>query len=91
MKHALWDCEAIEQVWCVDFGWVNRFEAAYGNFLDLLDRMVLKSRKAELFATTAWHIWVHRNKTRLKEQAVLLDKIRDTAKNYLQLFNASRD
>ena len=91
MKRALWDCEAIEQVWCVDFGWVNRFEAAHGNFLDLLVRMVLKSRKAELFATTAWHIWVHRNKTRLKEQAVLLDKIRDTAKNYLQLFNASRD
>ena len=35
--------------------------------------------------------WVHRNKTRLKEQAVPLDKIRDTAKTYLELFYASRD
>ena len=65
-KHALWDCEAIKQVWCVDFGWVNRFEAEQGNFLDLFDRMVSKSGKAELFAISARHIWVHRNKTRLK-------------------------
>ena len=90
-KHALWDCEAIKQFWCVDFGWVNRFEAEQGNFLDLFDRMVSKSGKAELFAISARHIWVHRNKTRLKEQAVPLDKIRDTAKTYLELFYASRD
>ena len=55
-KHALWDCEAIKQVWCVDFGWVNRFETEQGNFLDLFDRMVSKSGKAELFAISARHI-----------------------------------
>lgn len=70
---------------------VFRFEAAHGNFLDLYGRMVSKSAKSDLFAIIVWHIWVYRNKTRLKEQVVPLDKIRDTAQTYLHLFKASRD
>ncbi|KAL4650267.1 hypothetical protein ACB092_01G075200 [Castanea dentata] len=44
-----------------------------------------------MFATTAWYIWAHRNKTRFKEQPLPLDRIKDTAWNFLQLFKADRD
>lgn len=61
-KHALWDVEAVKAVWCMDFNWVNRFEVAHGSLLDLVDRLLSKSRVAELFATMAWFTWTHRNK-----------------------------
>lgn len=34
VKHALWDCEAKNIVWCKKFSLVSCFEAANGNFLD---------------------------------------------------------
>uniref|UniRef100_A0A7N2LFH0 Reverse transcriptase n=1 Tax=Quercus lobata TaxID=97700 RepID=A0A7N2LFH0_QUELO len=56
VMHALWDCEAVKQVWCNDFGWVNRFEAVHGEFLDLVSRLLSKPQVTKKFATTAWHI-----------------------------------
>ena len=56
VKHTLWDYEAIKQVWCNDFGWVNRFEAAHGEFLDLVSHLLSKPQVIEKFATMAWHI-----------------------------------
>ena len=38
--HALWSCEAIKLFWCNDFSWVNQFEAAQGDFLDLVGRLM---------------------------------------------------
>ena len=45
----------------------------------------------ELFTTTAWHIWLHRNKTKLGEHTVPLGMIRDVACKFLQIFKQSRD
>ena len=56
VKHALWECEAVKIVWDREFSWVNRFEAANGSFLDLMERIIKKSGVAELFVTTAWFI-----------------------------------
>ena len=90
-KHALWDCEAVKAVWCMDFSWVNWVEAAHGSFLDLVDRLISKPRVAELFATTAWSIWTHRNKSRLLEKTIPLGSIGEAAKTFLQQFRSCRD
>nr|POE82207.1 hypothetical protein CFP56_49825 [Quercus suber] len=84
--HALWSCEAIKLVWCNDFSWVNQFEAAQGDFLDLVGRFMSHPQVMELFATTVWHIWLHRNKTRLGEHTVALGMIRDVPCKILQIF-----
>ena len=89
-KHALWDCEAVKAVWCKDFSWVNLFEATHGSWLDLVDRLLSKSRVAELFATTACFIWTHRNKSRLMEKTIPLGSVREAAKNFLQNFQSVR-
>ena len=81
-KHALWDCKAVKVVWCKDFSWVNRFEATHGLWLDLVDRLLSKSRVVELFVTTAWFIWTHRNKSRLMEKTILLGSVGEAAKNF---------
>ncbi|KAL0003686.1 hypothetical protein SO802_011247 [Lithocarpus litseifolius] len=89
--HALWSCEAIKLVWCNDFSWVNQFEAAQGDFLDLVDRLMSRPHMLELFAAIAWHIWLHRNKTKLGVHTVPLGMIRDAACKFLQIFKQSHD
>lgn len=64
VMHALWECEAVKSVWRLGFGWVNRFEAAQGTFTELFGRLMTQPRAPEIFATTAWFLWSHRNKTR---------------------------
>lgn len=91
VKHALWDCEAVKIVWCKDFSWVNRFEAANGTFLDLMERLTTKPGIADLFATTAWLIWTHRNKSRLLEKTTPLGSIGEAAKSWLPQFRSSRE
>ena len=43
----------IKHVWCTDFSWVSQFEAAYGDFLDLVGCLLSQPRVTEMFATTA--------------------------------------
>ena len=50
-----------------------------------------KPRVRELFATMAWYIWSHRNKTRLQENSLPLSRIGDEACKYLQHFQAYHD
>lgn len=45
----------------------------------------------KLFATTAWHIWLHQNKTRIQKHTVPLGMIRDVACNFLQIFKQTLD
>ena len=63
--HALWECETVKLVGGMDFGWVNRFEAAHGTFTELCDRIMTQPRFPEIFDNTAWFMWSYRNKTRL--------------------------
>lgn len=81
-KHALWDCEAVKDVWCKEFSWVNSLEAAHGSWLDLVERLLSKSRVAEMFATTAWFIWTHRSKSRLYEKTIPLGSVGEAAKKF---------
>ena len=90
-KHALWDCEAVRRVWCLDFNWVNETETAYRSFLDLVELCLAKPGAGELFGTTAWFIWTHRNKVRLREKTLPLSSIGEVAKNLLQQVRAVRE
>ena len=58
-KHALWSCEAVRRVWCMDFNWVTEGMTAYGSFLDLMELCLTKLGAGELFGIIAWHIWTH--------------------------------
>ena len=89
--HALWGCEAVKQGWDRDFNWVNQFEAAQGSFQDLVAKVMSKPRMREVFATTAWFIWAHRNKSRLNEKTLPLSGIRDALSNFLHLFRSCRE
>nr|XP_023895565.1 uncharacterized protein LOC112007453 [Quercus suber] len=70
--------------------WINDFEASQGTFFDLVGRILQKPRVLEIFATTAWFIWTHRNKTRLNEQTLPSCKISEAAKKFLLDFISSR-
>uniref|UniRef100_A0A7N2LE19 Reverse transcriptase zinc-binding domain-containing protein n=1 Tax=Quercus lobata TaxID=97700 RepID=A0A7N2LE19_QUELO len=91
VKHTLWDCEAVKIVWCKDFSWVNRFEAANGTFLYLMEWLITKLGIADLFATTAWLIWTHRNKSQLLEKTTPLGSIGEATKSWLLQFRSSRE
>lgn len=79
----------VKAVWCTDFSWVNQFEASQGTFTDLVGRILSKPQVLELFATTAWFIWSHRNKSRLKECTLPISKLRESAYSYLRNYDSS--
>lgn len=83
--HALWDCASFRQVWNVDFRWVNHSKTFKGSFENLVDLILEKPLQLELFATIAWFLWSMRNKLKLKEEALPLNRIVFEAKRFLTL------
>lgn len=53
---------------------------------ELLNLIREKSALLPLFVATAWSAWWHRNKTRLQEQPLPLDRIPAFAKEYIRDF-----
>ena len=84
VKHALWGCSKIRQVWQRRFGWTDNSQGAEGSFSDLVQLMQENPRLFPLFAVTAWIVWHHRNKSHLQTATVSLDKLADFAESYLQ-------
>ena len=59
-------------------------------FFDLF-RLALQNQKgAELFITYCWFLWNRRNKIRVKEAVMPLEKIADQAQQYLSEFQQTR-
>lgn len=81
--HSLWSCNGLKEVWEKDFGWVFRSGMVFTSFRDLVKLVFTKSGTAALFATTAWSVWFHRNKTRVNESTRPLGQIADLARDYL--------
>nr|XP_023898722.1 uncharacterized protein LOC112010605 [Quercus suber] len=54
--------------------------------MDLVQLVQESTQLLPLFATTAWAIWHHRNKSRLQETSVPLERIASFAKEYLLSF-----
>ena len=69
---------------------INDFEASQGTFFDLVGRILQKPQVPEIFATTAWFIWTHRNKIGLNAQTLPSCKISEVAKKFLLDFTSSR-
>lgn len=49
-----------------------------------------KPRIREVFTTTAWFLWSHRNKTRLQEKIVPFSGIREAVCQFMQLYSSCR-
>ena len=81
----------MKRVRCVDFSWVTEGMTAYGSFLDLVELCLTKPGASELFGITAWLIWTHRNKVRLREKTMPLSSIGEAAKKFLQQVKAVRE
>ena len=56
------------------------------SFFDLFRLALQNSRGAELFITICWFLWTRRNKSRVKEVVMPLDKLLNLAQQYLQEF-----
>ena len=84
--HALWGCAKVKSVWATDFGWVDKKKVDSGSFSDLVQLIQEKSHTVSLFSITAWSIWHHRNKSRLQESSLPLDRIAGFTREYLQSF-----
>ncbi|XP_075640585.1 uncharacterized protein LOC142612370 [Castanea sativa] len=61
-----------------------------GQFMDLVDLCVTKPGMGELFGTTAWFIWNHRNKVRLNDRTLPLSRVGEAAKNLMQQVQSVR-
>lgn len=88
--HALWDCASIRQVWDADFHWINRHLASNGTSENLQDLGLEKPHMLELFAVITWFLWSRRNKVRLKQDVVPLNRVVFEAKRYLSLHKLVR-
>ena len=84
--HALWGCEKIHPIWDSDFGWVDRSRITSNSFSDVLKLIQERPLLVALFATMVWSIWYHRNKTRLQQSLLPLEKISIFVKDYVQVF-----
>lgn len=87
---ALWDCEGLRQVWDVDFNWINRHHASNGTFENLVEIVLEKPHLLELFVVLSWFLWSRRNKLRLKEEIIPLNRVVLEAKRFLSLHKPIR-
>uniref|UniRef100_A0A7N2L779 RNase H type-1 domain-containing protein n=1 Tax=Quercus lobata TaxID=97700 RepID=A0A7N2L779_QUELO len=85
--HSLWSCDKLKAVWEKDFGWAVRSGNSLNSFSKLLKLIQSKPHSVALFAATAWSVWYHKNKTRLNETTLPLEKITDFARDYIRDFN----
>ena len=53
----MWECETIQALWNLYFGWVDRAQTSGFSFDELINFIRVKPQLIELFATTAWYIW----------------------------------
>ena len=83
VKHALWGCSKIRQVWQRRFGWTDNSQGAEGSFSDLVQFMQENPKLFPLFAVTAWIVSHHRNKSYLQTATVSLDRLANFAESYL--------
>ena len=88
ISHALWECELLHQVWSTKFNWVDRSRVSNGSFLELVGMIQSKPQFLDLFATTDWSIWCRRNKARLNEPVMPLQRVAVEAHHYLVTYRS---
>ena len=68
---------------------MDRQKAAMGSFQNLVELILETPQQIELFTTIAWHLWTRRNKLRLNEDAIPLNRVVLEAKRFLSLYQRS--
>ena len=86
VKHALWGCLKVCQVWQRSFGWLDNNRVSEGAFSDLVWKVQSKPNLFPLFAVTAWAVWHHRNKSQLQAATIPLNQVARFAESYLRSF-----
>nr|POE51331.1 putative ribonuclease h protein [Quercus suber] len=81
--HSLWSCSGLKEVWEVDFSWSFGSGVIFSPFKELVKLVFTRPESVPLFATTAWSVWLHRNKIRLSENARPLGQIAGFARDYV--------
>lgn len=67
-----------------DFGWVFKSREEPSSFMKLVKQIFMRPGTGALFATTAWSVWYHLNKTCLNETTLSLRQIVNFAHDYIQ-------
>ena len=84
--HALWSCPALVEVWSLHFAWLIRQTRSCSNFLDIVQMCCSRSESFAMFAIITSLIWTRRNRLRVGETPLPLQKINSVAFDSLQEF-----
>lgn len=91
ISHTLWECELLHHVWSTRFNWVDRSQISRGAFSEIVEMIQTKPHFLDLFTTTAWSIWCRRNKARLNEPVMPLQKVATEAHHYLVTYRSGNN
>ena len=87
--HALWLCPLVKEVWGSRFALLPSQFYRVHNYAELLHLFFSSNFDIELFAMTSWVIWSRRNKLRVGEMAVSINRVAEEARKQLQEFHRS--
>ena len=85
--HALWSCPTLAEVWTVHFAWLIRQTRLCSNFLDIIQACCSRGDCFDLFTIISSIIWTRRNRLRVGEITVPLQRINALARDTLQEFH----
>nr|POE52943.1 hypothetical protein CFP56_36118 [Quercus suber] len=88
--HALWDCEKVHEVWAPAFGEVRRKGQSLLVMSDLVSFTKVEGLILELFAMTAWLIWMQRNKLRANDNPQPCSRVAYSASALLAKFQQGK-
>ena len=88
--HALWDCEMVREAWAPAFGEVRRKGLSLKVMSDLVSVTKAEGLSLELFAMTAWLIWMRRNKLRANDNPQSCSRVAYSALALLDEFQQGK-
>ena len=88
--HALWDYEKVREAWAPAFGEVRRKGQSLQVMSDLVSFTKAKGFSLELFAMTAWLIWMRRNKLRANNNPQPCSRVAHSASALLAEFQQGK-
>ena len=84
--YALWDCEKVREAWALAFREVRRKGQSLQVMSDLVSFTKAEGFSLELFAMTAWLIWMQRNKLRANDNPQPCSRVAHSASALLAKF-----
>nr|POE78573.1 putative ribonuclease h protein [Quercus suber] len=88
--HGLWSCSALSPVWTPKFAWLLEKTKTCMSMLDIIQCCQDHGDSTDLFAMIISHLWTRRNKLRVGECVVPLEKIVGLATDSLLEFQRAQ-